>query len=326
MRSRLVAPWAGHGELTAQATQPAAAKGSATANRRQRRATWTTARASRPATPPIQPTATEVRTTPARRETPSGVTSRALGTLPRTAMTSRTRPAMPPRTRTTRNGRWGAKVSVIVPCAPVGTTHPWAQPSTVTGLSSRPPIRACQPGMKFSRTMSSPSDPARVASSSARSVDPHWVTRTAATDPTPDDEPPRPSRSRERTMNSAEGRVWTLTWPAVTRIGSQADTWPSRPAINACLVVLTSVAMVAPLSCTVGPKPQGTTMGALMDGPDGHSSPTSATSPMTTGIGADPRPVTDCCRVVATTAISRVDALRAGRETSPSRSTSRVYS
>jgi hypothetical protein len=63
-----------------------------------------------------------------------------------------------------------------VPIVPAGTSHACRQPSIRTGRSSRSPIVAVQPALKFSSTIRYESWSA--STSTVRSCDAHFVTRT----------------------------------------------------------------------------------------------------------------------------------------------------
>ena len=99
------------------------------------------------------------------------MTSRALRTLPETAADEQDQAGDATEDEDDGQrtlGREGERDRALH--CPSASYPSWAQPSTVQGLTQATDPRL-PTGMKFSRTMSSPSDPARVASSSARSVD-----------------------------------------------------------------------------------------------------------------------------------------------------------
>ncbi len=96
----------------------------------------------------------------------------------------------------------------------------------------------------------------------------------------------------------------------------------SSPAISRSLVVDTLVSRVRPSTWTDGPKPQGTTTEPF-GSTAGHGSPSSATSPTTTGIAVRPVAVAVRCSVVAVTVIVTRRAAVGGSSTSPSGSSTR---
>src|SRR3984957_17552195 len=77
-----------------------------------------------------------------------------------------------PPARPARYSELGAKVSVMVPDVPAGTTHPCCHPLTANGVNRVPALRATQPGLILSGT-TSPRDVVASGTRTSRRAGPH---------------------------------------------------------------------------------------------------------------------------------------------------------
>src|SRR6201999_4517651 len=132
--------------------------------------------------------------------------------------------ASPP-ARPARYSELGAKISVMVPDVPAGTTHPCCHPLTANGVNRSPAlVRATQPVLILSGTTST-RDVVASGTRTSRRAGPHAPVTAGVVGAVADWAASGPDNSAPSTTNCGPGLTNSSCWPVGNAIGSASQGW-----------------------------------------------------------------------------------------------------
>src|ERR1700722_5628364 len=170
-----------------------------------------------------------------------------------------------PAARPARYNELGAKVSVMVPDVPAGTTHPCCHPLTTNGVNRVPAlVRATQPVLILSGTTSTRAV-AAPGTRTSRRAGPHAPVAAGVAAAAADWAASDPDNSAPSTTNCGPGLTNSSCWPVGNAIGSasQGCAVTGAPSSSAPTVVCTEVCTKRPAIAMTGPFSQSTVTSRL---------------------------------------------------------------